>query len=941
MPKQLFKIDQFHGGLNNNSDARDIAENELSAATDVMVDEVGKIKMMGGIGTQGATAQTHTINPGYGLHLFSHDQVGMDLFQAEHLDETDFASHSEWDVSGKAVDSGGNCTWTFGSGSIVGTLTQVSGDRVLTGAPNVLYKFTYEISVTTAPNYMTLTLSGFSAANVPLAFTAGTHTVTFLSHGSAAARDFVITTADDIGGTTSQGVFAIDNVSLKLIDESGDDYIAFADADTTGVVNLYSSKTALDSDVITGFTNEGITGEGWKPTFYNIDGGLRVCDAEFNSINVSKIYHYVNRVHFPGETSEATYNTFNLTDAEIASPGGLSSLTSELRQGTGLFSIKTEGVHGVTTGGSTTELVDSGAFSDYTTSNFYDATVGDIGPGGSWEYVAVNRDDNVSALVSSYYNDASTLTTGAAATTWAGGKEFVIYPPAGGGFGVFIEAISSGSSDWESDTYAIASTFIYDGAIGSSTAQESLPVNISGGESRYFTADGSNYPRVTVLATSPYNPRITGGRIYYRERNSTDSWKLLIEVSLYNGGRTLVGGSSVDWKAWVTEIGVPQCLFIEDVSAVKQDLINTYELLSGNSSDLGSITARYKTAIIANRMAYIGNVKIRNADNKDVVMGDAMIKSPVNKFDIFSTARIIEASVQDGDEIVKLEEYADRILQFKKKKMHLINVSQEIEFLEETFIHKGVSHPDATCKTDYGIAWVNKHGCYLYDGEKVTNLLERKGARLISSDDWDSFTTANSTIGYVPHKREIIVLKDCTATSVGDIHLYDIITQSWVEGDSKIIDSQIKTNFINDGDGNLVCAHTSGTGTVVKWEDASTSSSSLSIVTKDIDFGQPGQRKKIYKVIVTYKGATDTNVDVFFDVDGGTSLNKTFRDGTNFTSNQLNGSASWAVAELKPTTSSEANSKKSFRLKFVSNGLTPSDFEINDISVVFRNKSVK
>lgn len=41
-------------------------------------------------------------------------------------------------------------------------------------------------------------------------------------------------------------------------------------------------------------------------------------------------------------------------------------------------------------------------------------------------------------------------------------------------------------------------------------------------------------------------------------------------------------------------------------------------------------------------------------------------------------------------------------------------------------MHKGVSHPAATCKTDFGIAWVNKLGCYLYDGQKVHNLLEKK-----------------------------------------------------------------------------------------------------------------------------------------------------------------------------------------------------------------------
>ena len=47
MPKQLYKITQFHGGLNSNSDARDIADNELAKAEGVMVDNLGKIRPMG------------------------------------------------------------------------------------------------------------------------------------------------------------------------------------------------------------------------------------------------------------------------------------------------------------------------------------------------------------------------------------------------------------------------------------------------------------------------------------------------------------------------------------------------------------------------------------------------------------------------------------------------------------------------------------------------------------------------------------------------------------------------------------------------------------------------------------------------------------------------------------------------------------------------------
>ena len=75
MPKQILKIDQFHGGLSSNSDPRDIADNELSAATDVMVDEIGKIRTMGGTATAHTGTSAVTLTPGYGLAQFNHDKV--------------------------------------------------------------------------------------------------------------------------------------------------------------------------------------------------------------------------------------------------------------------------------------------------------------------------------------------------------------------------------------------------------------------------------------------------------------------------------------------------------------------------------------------------------------------------------------------------------------------------------------------------------------------------------------------------------------------------------------------------------------------------------------------------------------------------------------------------------------------------------------------------
>ena len=48
MPKQIWKIDEFHGGINSGADPRDILNNELAVATDVTVSALGKVSLMGG-----------------------------------------------------------------------------------------------------------------------------------------------------------------------------------------------------------------------------------------------------------------------------------------------------------------------------------------------------------------------------------------------------------------------------------------------------------------------------------------------------------------------------------------------------------------------------------------------------------------------------------------------------------------------------------------------------------------------------------------------------------------------------------------------------------------------------------------------------------------------------------------------------------------------------
>ena len=352
----------------------------------------------------------------------------------------------------------------------------------------------------------------------------------------------------------------------------------------------------------------------------------------------------------------------------------------------------------------------------------------------------------------------------------------------------------------------------------------------------------------------------------------------------------------------------------------------------------------WKHSIVVSRTVYVGNVRTTDQKGVTSVESDSMYKSGINQFDTYANFRKVEAAVDDGESITALATYGRKILQFKQDTLYILDVSGGIEKLDSTHKHKGVLHSASVCNTDYGCAWANELGCFMYDGKQVTNLLEKGGRRIINESTWASFSVT-PLIGFVREKRQIIIADDISTNGNGSIYLYDMITGSWSRGSAGTFDgSNTKTNMTHDSNGNLIHYCGQGTDKMYQWDDTSDSSTGMVIQTRDFDFGQPGIRKKIYRVHITYDtGNATSNVQVHFATDGSTTFNKTFKDNVanNFVSNELSAANGWQRAELKPTTSSESNNIYSFALKFTTDGEVPAGFKINDISISYRLKSVR
>ena len=170
-----------------------------------------------------------------------------------------------------------------------------------------------------------------------------------------------------------------------------------------------------------------------------------------------------------------------------------------------------------------------------------------------------------------------------------------------------------------------------------------------------------------------------------------------------------------------------------------------------------------------------------------------------------------------------------------------------------------------------------------------------------------------------------------STSSTDDMYLYHIPTRSWTKGDSGT--SHVSTNFAIDKDQELIVldkgAGNTTSALIRKWNTTS-QNQTITLTTKDIDFGNPATKKHVRKVSLSYKCASGDRPTVNFDVNGNSDLDKTF-------STSLSTQSDFSTVELKPNTPFQARNINSFQVKL--SGPTDSNFILSDISIIYREKS--
>jgi len=504
----------------------------------------------------------------------------------------------------------------------------------------------------------------------------------------------------------------------------------------------------------------------------------------------------------------------------------------------------------------------------------------------------------------------------------------------------YIYDADSDAYGWDAE-WQVGASFLFDVEPHTQESLISVMANSTAPSTNFFTVTGETHApimSVFVKYTSGWSDRIVGSRIYMRKRDSGE-WHPQATLDFVEG--TVKSHSSGDVVNCTYDTTNTQYVFrLERENMLSPDFSSTFRVESGYNEDEESVTALFKTATLSSRVAYIGNVKILKEDGTTEVLSDTVLKSIPGKFDIFPLSNRIDVAIKDGEDITALNSFANRLLQFKQNTLYIVNISSYgSEYLESKHDFMGVEIPSAVTVTEFGVAWVNKFGCFFFDGKSSPrNLLMKGGLRKISETDWTAFINDDSIIGYSPKDKRLVVFSTASSSS-NDAFVYDFITASWTKGDGR--QSSATTNTIVDHNGSLFWGDSDNTYGFQIWQTGAYAHGTFNCTTKDIDFGQPALRKNIYKVYVTYKSTDGSNIPkakIYYGTDGS-AVSSTFATGTGYDNTDgFAASATYTTVELTP--SSAIKNARSIQLKVEksSEASIDSGFEISDISIVYRAK---
>ena len=895
MPKKFLNINDFGRGINTVKNPRDLIVGESPTIENFDVSNRGELRPRGlfktavdgsAVTLQSSTVPKHTasINSGHGLFYFEADEPT--VTRGVSIVATGATSNPTSGADGSGhyalVFNGGNKIfidesdfWT--SNDIIPTLLpariKITGSLYNDGVYTVVSKL--------------------SRANGQV-IVGSDGSTTMLTMGGDIDNCLLV-----LAENTIEDENVADNTTVQIgaVGFVGDNLIALGNTDD-GKIDIYSdSSDAFDSNAITVVKQENST---TSPNFvfYYADNVLRVADGEFRNQSEPSWYGKINRQQFNYKQGGNTSNVPTYVSRSI--PNEFYERSCSLSAPTGGSLVDNGDIDG------STEYASNG--------KGWSISIGEASGEGAWEKVTYELastfiyDGNQESLLTAY-SGSFTPTTGF--------KELY--------FNVYADQDvleSSGVRVDKGSGYTIGSSAIRTDTVSATThfSEGDRVLDADGnriGDVESFTSHSGGDITITFRATTlhavadnellykeeTYPDRVSGGRIYIREKETNDDWILFADIDISKGVRASLNGNYEPWVQDVTDGSTVQNFRITSSTNTtaanlgfhattpasnywilkhKAPNLDTYRSLNGFSQDTTQISfgdkgTGYKTAVVCNRRAFVANILYNEgqlaSDEEYDHFGDRIMFSEIGRYDTFPNTNSIDVTVGDGEDYVKLEAYSDRLLAFKQRTLQILNVASPSPsnwFLEDTVEFAGIANPYSICKGEAGIVWANLNGLFLYNGNRVSNLVEGK----ISASDWSTFCAHKKMVlGYEPKEDQVIIVD--RADQALHAYVYNLKTNSFSYGKYLAPNSSgsftpIITNFVNTSKGQLISAYdvqsTDLGGAdankvhITEWDESPSTFSHYKLVTPDFNFNSPSTLKKVYKIYIHYRSTADVTI---------------------------------------------------------------------------------
>ena len=867
MPKKVHEINPFHGGINNKDDQRDLTESQLVEALNVKADSKGTLKVIGNLvqsstaWTSGANSSTN-VSPGFGFYRFSSDAAsdgasGLDTNSTNYLiawSEDDEKAYwwngSSW---AEVVDL---TSWTpaNANGGRKPVFSYANGElRICDSNFNNLTNENHWLGHIKRHIFKTGGTSNVANNNIsewfntsakltsPDASQPAIQSTIIASDGATQAEDVTwsISNARDI--STLGAALSDDNNGVNAADayrweESSNGTNSEYTSGGQSSSLLYRANRVLNSHP---YDSSGIV-QNYRIAA-NLSGNDVWSESGFIKLNTTTATAFTSALTI--SPTGSIYVTMKLEDqASVDAWNGGMAVTSET---TVVFrNLKIALWNAAPTQSGTS------APTNMPTANYisWDVSASDLIINDTRWFVLELPYDRA------MHNDLSGTTINQIEFAWDTAVTKSGSDSYGSAYSEYANLSAFYACDLRVGEEGLAGTdflgnqklsysFTYGDKRSESLLTDIGVINMGVQENTYS-------PVFQVGVRSFTNKRITGACLY---TELEDIPYLIAEVDFVKGLRGSwdtqwpgTDDTTTQWTNVATNSVKSNYTFNDSVP-----LVESFQARNGYNHKQDSISARYKSIVITNNRAYVGNVHIDGKHHPD-----KMIKSQTFDYDVFpEEGRSIEVVQQDGDSIITLAAYADRIFQYKKNKLHVVNITSEQEFLEDSHTGLGVSYPYHVVSMSSGIAWFNENGAYYFNGKGINNITNG----LIDDEIWkDHVANAGdkAQIFYVPRQDKIMVVGGLNGV---DVYEYTIYTEGWTKG-SDILENTNYTNFSLDVD-NIPKVFKPSTGYWYEWSNDSTIlKDDYKVVTGDLVFDSSAVRKKIYSVHVTHRNTGGTNI---------------------------------------------------------------------------------